>query len=180
MTNLSSRGASGFQAVKRRAIPQTTPNWVHQAPFDLERPLPLVMTPAVPGLQLTAWVQAHLPLIAAALLKHGGILWRNFAIAGVAEFEQVLQLVGGELLDYRDRSSPRSSVQGKIYTSTDHPADQTIFLHSENSYAASWPLKLGFTVSPRLSKGDKPRSPILAECWPELRRKSRQLLPVGG
>src|SRR5207253_3479312 len=52
--------------------------------------------------------------------------------------------VSGELLEYRERSSPRSQVSGNIYTSTDYPSDQSIFLHNEGTYWLAWPLKIFF------------------------------------
>jgi alpha-ketoglutarate-dependent taurine dioxygenase len=50
----------------------------------------------------------------------------------------------GERLEYRDRSSPRHEVGDHVYTSTDHPADQQIFLHNEGTYWLTWPLKISF------------------------------------
>ncbi|MEM6613699.1 MAG: TauD/TfdA family dioxygenase, partial [Cyanobacteria bacterium P01_C01_bin.72] len=49
-----------------------------------------------------------------------------------------------KLLSYQDGSSPRTLLQDNIYTSTDYPASQTIFLHSELSYANTYPLKIYF------------------------------------
>jgi alpha-ketoglutarate-dependent taurine dioxygenase len=106
--------------------------------------LPVLCQPVLEGINLLTWVANNQELINRILLQHGGILFRNFQIKEIAEFENFIQIVSGDLIEYRDRSSPRSTVQGKIYTSTDYPADQSIFLHSENSYAASWPLKIFF------------------------------------
>jgi hypothetical protein len=41
---------------------------------------------------------------------------------------------------------PRRAVasEGNIYTSTDFPAEQSIFLHNENSYQHTWPMKIFF------------------------------------
>jgi len=90
------------------------------------------------------------------LHQHGGILCRHFQV-DVTVFEQFIQTVAGELLEYRDRSSPRSTVQGNLYTSTDYPADQSIWLHSENSYAATWPLKICFFCrTPAAQGGETP------------------------
>lgn len=106
--------------------------------------MPVLCQPVLEGINLLTWVANNQELINRILLQHGGILFRNFQIKEIAEFENFIQIVSGDLIEYRDRSSPRSTVQGKIYTSTDYPADQSIFLHSENSYAASWPLKIFF------------------------------------
>ena len=63
---------------------------------------------------------------------------------GTSEFEQFIQGISGELLDYPYRSTPRSQVMGNIYTSTEYPADQFIPLHNEMAYSSSWPMKIWF------------------------------------
>jgi alpha-ketoglutarate-dependent taurine dioxygenase len=78
------------------------------------------------------------------LLRHGAILFRGFEMNAEAQFQHFIEIVGGELLPYIERSSPRTQVHGNIYTSTDHPPDQSIFLHCENSYQKSWPRKIFF------------------------------------
>jgi len=62
----------------------------------------------------------------------------------VAEFEQFMKSIAGDLLDYSYRSTPRTQVSGRIYTSTEYPAHQTIPLHNEMSYTRRWPMMLGF------------------------------------
>jgi len=52
-------------------------------------------------------------------------------VNGAAEFEQFIQAISGELIEYSYRSTPRSQVSGNIYTSTEYPADQSIPLHNE-------------------------------------------------
>jgi len=60
------------------------------------------------------------------------------------QFEEVIGTVSGRLLDYTYRSTPRTIVSGKIYTSTEYPPHQTIPLHNENSYTRDWPMKIWF------------------------------------
>lgn len=145
MIKLPAHAGSGSpQSRNRQAIQLSTETWVKVAPLASGGSLPLVISPRVKDMSLLHWVAEHTALLQEQLRKHGGILFRGFSIFTVTEFEQVMQTVSGELLDYRDRSSPRSVVEGKIYTSTDYPANQPIFLHSENSYAATWPLKIAF------------------------------------
>lgn len=60
--------------------------------------------------------------------------------------------VSGDLLEYRERSSPRTHVEHNIYTSTEYPAHHPIFLHNENSYAHTWPLNLFSSVPYHLFK----------------------------
>ncbi|GAA6614732.1 TauD/TfdA family dioxygenase [Scytonema sp. NUACC26] len=140
ISNSSQLSFRYLKTVKRKAVSQL----IHTTQLAGENLLPLLIQPTVEGVNLVAWAANNQELIATNLLKHGGILFRNFQLQEVAEFEQFIQTVSGELLEYRDRSSPRSHIQGHIYTSTDYPANQTIYLHNENSYAATWPLKIFF------------------------------------
>jgi alpha-ketoglutarate-dependent taurine dioxygenase len=107
-------------------------------------PLPLVVRPAVKGPNLVEWAAANTSFIESHLLKNGAILFRDSGLTQVREFERMVEAVSGDLLDYSYRSTPRTVVSGKIYSSTEYPAHQSIPLHNENSYSRSWPMKLWF------------------------------------
>lgn len=97
----------------------------------------------------------------AALVDHGGLLLRGFDIGGVDGFNEVVSALAGEPLTYTERSSPRHSIKGKVYTSTDYPPEEEIFLHNENSYQAAWPLTLFFyCVTPPATLGATPLADI--------------------
>lgn len=106
--------------------------------------LPLVLQPARPGVNLVAWAKGHHDVIDEKLKQHGGLLFRGFGLSTVDEFEAAVRAISGDLLEYRERSSPRHAVSDKIYTSTDYPPDQPIFLHNENSYQHTWPMRIFF------------------------------------
>lgn len=143
-------------APKRQAVSLTASELIQVTPL-IPGQIPLVIQPTVDEINLVAWAKSHQALITTQLLKHGGILFRGFQVNGVVEFEQFIRTVAGELLEYRDRSSPRSSVQGNVYTSTDYPANQSIFLHSELSYAHTWPLQISFfCITPAQQGGETP------------------------
>lgn len=106
--------------------------------------LPLVIQPSIEGVDLIQWVSTQTERLEHELHEHGAILFRNFAISTTEQFEQFITASAGSPLEYKERSSPRSQVSGNIYTSTDYPADQPIFLHNENSYQQAWPLRIFF------------------------------------
>jgi alpha-ketoglutarate-dependent taurine dioxygenase len=106
--------------------------------------LPLVIEPARSGVDLLSWAKGSRGFLESSLLKWGGVLLRGFGVNAAADFEKFISTVFGEALEYKERSSPRSTVSGNIYTSTDYPPDQHIFLHNENSYAHTWPAKIFF------------------------------------
>jgi alpha-ketoglutarate-dependent taurine dioxygenase len=106
--------------------------------------LPLLVEPRIGKIDLAAWIGSHREWITDRLSKHGGILFRDFDIREVTEFEALVRALSGELLEYSYRSTPRHSVHGNIYTSTEYPAYQHIPLHNENAYARTWPMKVWF------------------------------------
>lgn len=131
--------------------------------------LPLVVRPAAEGVELSAWAAANRARVEEDVLKHGAILFRDFDLAGVGDFERFTKAVAGGALEYRERSSPRHEVGERIYTSTDYPADESIFPHNEHSYSRTVPLKLLFCcLTPAREGGETP----VADCRRVLRRIS--------
>ncbi|WP_433621090.1 TauD/TfdA family dioxygenase [Nocardia sp. CA-120079] len=94
-------------------------------------------------LDIPEWARRHRAQIRHELARFGVVLLRNITV-DLELFGQIVAAVGGDPLPYRDRSTPRSHVDGNIYTSTEYPADQRIPLHNENSYADVWPALLFF------------------------------------
>jgi alpha-ketoglutarate-dependent taurine dioxygenase len=131
-------------SVRRKTISVSQSNLIKTELIQSKSLLPLVVQPAGERLNLITWAASNRDWIETHLLKHGGILFRNFKINGTTEFEQFIQTISGELLDYSYRSTPRSQVSGKIYTSTEYPASQSIPLHNEMAYSLNWPMKIWF------------------------------------
>ncbi len=106
--------------------------------------VPLIIKPAVKDLSLSTWGATNRDFIERQVLQHGAVLFRDFGLEGVADFERSVRAVSGEIMPYHERSSPRHEVSDKIYTSTDYPPEQSIFPHNEHSYCKSLPLRLSF------------------------------------
>jgi alpha-ketoglutarate-dependent taurine dioxygenase len=130
--------------MKRKAITLGQTQLVKEALPQESASLPLILEPAQKGMSLGAWAASEKESLQKQLARHGAILFRNFQVAEVESFEQFIRGVSGDLLEYHERSSPRHQVSGNVYTSTDYPATQSIFLHNENSYQHTWPLKIFF------------------------------------
>jgi alpha-ketoglutarate-dependent taurine dioxygenase len=146
---------------KRKAVQSSAAEWVKTGLVQPEQQLPLVITPAIDEINLVEWARGNIQEIERQLLAHGAILFRGFAASGIDLLTAFISATSGELLEYTDRSSPRSEIGRNIYTSTDHPADQAIFLHNENSYSSTWPLRIFFfCVTPAQQGGATP----LADC----------------
>jgi alpha-ketoglutarate-dependent taurine dioxygenase len=131
--------------------------------------LPLLIQPKVSGLDLAAWAKGNARLIEQQLLKHGGLLLRGFEAFSISDFEQFMRALCPQLLEYRERSTPRTELGGGIYTSTEYPAHQQIALHNEFSYAYTWPMKIGFLCVTAAAQGGE--TPIADS------RRVWQLLP---
>jgi hypothetical protein len=105
----------------------------------------LLRVQAPPGdREIASFVQAHREQIQSALLEHGAVLLRGFDVHSVEEFARFIDATGLERIDYVYRSTPRTAVAEKIFTATEYPPQQEIFLHNENAYQRDWPLKVAF------------------------------------
>ncbi len=143
-----------------------------------EAGFPLVISPAVAGLLLPEWMESNMELFQNKLATHGAVLFRGFQIDTVEKFERFIQSFNAAPLEYRQRSSPRFAVARNIYHSTTYPADQSINMHSENSYALQWPLKIVFCcIHPATEQGETPiadNRKVLAHLSEATREKFRQ------
>ncbi|HEX6718890.1 MAG TPA: TauD/TfdA family dioxygenase [Pyrinomonadaceae bacterium] len=153
-------GLEKLRTVKRRAVTEGR-GLVTAQPLFTDRALPLLIEPSVSALDPVAWATRNRDFIEAGLRKHGGILFRNFNIKTAEQFAQFMAAIAGELLNYNERSSPRTQVSDHVYTSTDYPSDYSIFVHNENSYQRQWPMKIFFFCeTPAESGGETP----IADC----------------
>jgi cytochrome P450/alpha-ketoglutarate-dependent taurine dioxygenase len=90
------------------------------------------------------WFESNKQLIEEVLCQYGGIVFRDFGINSIADFNKAVHLLVPTLQDYVYRSSPRTKLGGKVYTATEYPCERSIPLHNENSYTDSWPSKIFF------------------------------------
>jgi alpha-ketoglutarate-dependent taurine dioxygenase len=133
---------------------------VREELFAPDQPLPLVMR-AVSPVDSVAWVTENRPLLQKRLDKHGAVLFRGFGSHAVDKFHELACALAGDLLEYKERSSPRHEEGERIYTSTDYPPEYSIYLHNEHSYARSFPMKLFFCcITPAEKGGQTPLADV--------------------
>lgn len=130
------------------------------------------------GIDPGAWLASNPAALAAALDAHGALLLRGFA-CDQASFGPAVERASGTLFAYSFRSTPRSVVDGRVYTSTEYPPDQTIPLHCEMSYAREWPRRLWMLCLRPATLGG---ATTLADCVrvrdripPDIRRRFERL-----
>ncbi|WP_192364679.1 TauD/TfdA family dioxygenase [Mesorhizobium mediterraneum] len=143
MESLKTPSSRSFAAVRPKAVRVSSSDLVRMSALGVGA-LPVVLEPAADGVDLRAWAQANGEQTERLLHSHGGILFRGFGVASLEAYEQITHALCHEIIEYGERSSPRTRLSGRVYTSTDHPSDQPILLHNEQSYTLNWPLKIFF------------------------------------
>lgn len=147
----------GFPGGARQAVPAAPADWVRTV--SPEGALPLEVRAAA-DVGLAGWARSHPEIISGWLARHGAVLFAGFGIR-FEDFPAVAAALAGPPEPYRERSSPRTQLAPGVYSSTDHPADQPIALHNENSYQATFPARLVFCC---LSEADQGGGTPLADC----------------
>ena len=144
-------------SVKPKSVKLSERNIVKETRVSPEMILPIVFQPEYEGVDLVNWSAQNLETIDSRLKQHGALLFRGFDTKSLDSFEQFTTTISSSLMNYGERSSPRHVLSGQIYTSTDHPADQHILLHNEQSYTLNWPMKIWFfCVQPAHEGGRTP------------------------
>ncbi|HVR96263.1 MAG TPA: TauD/TfdA family dioxygenase [Thermoanaerobaculia bacterium] len=153
-------GLKKLSLIGRREVSTSPEDLVRKEQAFEDTGMILKIEPATDGVSLRDWVRNSRADLDALLLRHGGILFRGFQVGPVEEFEGLVrEMSGSELMEYKYRSTPRTEVSGRIYTSTEYPPDQWIPQHNEMSYSREWPLRIAFLcVRTAESGGETPLS----------------------
>jgi alpha-ketoglutarate-dependent taurine dioxygenase len=156
-----------FAAVAAQPLKVGPRDLVRLSPLGEEQRLPLVCEPNVAGLDLVSYAGANRDFLGDLLVRHGAILFRGFDVASADSLQGFVAATAGPALEYTERSSPRSRVSGRIFTSTDYPPEFPIFLHNEQSYNLTFPRGIHFLCLQAAATGGA--TPI-ADCRRVLRR----------
>lgn len=149
------RGATSLFATSPKRV--DTADDLVRFESSAERRLPLLARPSEENVSLADWAAENREQLRSRVHSAGGVLFRGFRLHGPEDFHRVISAIGGEELDYTERSSPRSRVQGNVFTSTDHPADQAINFHNELAYSGRWPMEIFFFChTPAAEGGETP------------------------
>jgi alpha-ketoglutarate-dependent taurine dioxygenase len=165
-----------FKRVKPKAV-SIAPREVVKSELSFDASLPLCFEPQARGaLDLADWARANLLLIEEKLSKHGALLFRNFTVNSVKEFENFAAAVCPSLF-HENGEHPRKSVSGKVYTPVFYPPDRQLLWHNENSFNHRWPMKIFFgCLRPADEGGETPlvdSRQVYERLPPELRDEFR-------
>ena len=156
MTNQDPGGRPPLRPVgraERKSVRLAAEPAVNVQPLLAGSTLPLLIQARSRGLDPVAWAAEHRRQVESSLAAHGGVLFRGFAVEDLVHFRRFVEAIGGEPVEYTNRSTPRTQVEDRIYTSTEYPADQEIPLHNENSYTSTWPMKVFFYCEKQAAEG---------------------------
>ena len=134
LSKLDKLGKLGSLNTARPAEP------VRQAPLQAARAFPLLVEALDPDLDPFAWAGAQREQIHASLRRHGGILFRGFALTTPQEFERFAEIIEPGLYgSYGDL--PKKEGGRNTYRSTPYPEKQMILYHNESAHLEKWPRK---------------------------------------
>jgi alpha-ketoglutarate-dependent taurine dioxygenase len=112
----------------------------------------VVYEPDGRGPDVENWVAEFRPELMKSLRTHGAVLVRG-VVDNAELLNKVAARIGGELLTYTERSTPRTQVSGNVYTSTEYPQNQIIVQHNESAYSDSYPSWLFFACAKAAETG---------------------------
>jgi alpha-ketoglutarate-dependent taurine dioxygenase len=101
--------------------------------------------------------------LAEMLIDRRALVFRGFDVQPES-IDPVLDHLVPNRLPYVHGNSPRTRVQGNLYTSTEYPPRFTISMHNELNYARRWPARLAFYCQQAAPQGGA--TPVLdGELW---------------
>ena len=147
------RKPAGLGTMRRKAVDVS--KLVETSTIDGSA-MPLIVRPAVEGVDLAEWAASHRDEVEGWFNTHGALLFRGFPLDGVEDFERVAGAVAGELFTKYGDLPPEPTSQ-KVYGSTPYPADKMILFHNESSHLPTWPMRQFFyCVVPSETGGTTP------------------------
>lgn len=156
-TDLKEKNLDKFLKIKVRRAEAGERELVAETILDQHYGYPVLVKPGIDGVMLTDWLGENLVAVNEKLARTGALLFRGFNTLSTESFWQFVRTLSPHQMDYVNRTSPRSLVSNKIYTSTEHPADQVIHMHNELSYSRNWPRRILFyCAEPSETGGETP------------------------
>ena len=131
--------------------------------------LPLIINAPAGNSDIREWLKHGKADLEKTLAAHGAVLYRGFDLIDAKALGDLVRNLSSQEFVGTEESSPRSQIEGNVYTSTNYRSDQEIFPHNENSYKRSFPMKLFFYCArPSEVGGETP----VVDCRAVLKRLS--------
>src|SRR5690348_18041036 len=100
---------------KRQSVSAAQGELVQESSLQPDTTLPLVLQPQIEGIDLINWASHHLDYIRERLHKYGAVLFRNFNISSLDEFQRFMATISTEMIEYHEGSSPRTQLKENVY-----------------------------------------------------------------
>ena len=110
-TGLSRQGR--FPGIPRKPAPVADGDLARTSFLEGLDGFPLVVRPAIDGLDAVAWAGAHRDWILHKLYRHGALLFRGFPVRHPDGFSRFARGLCPDLLDYQERAAPRTRGSGQ-------------------------------------------------------------------
>ena len=78
------------------------------------------------------------------LVERGVLVFRGSGVDNPSALQGFCDGLGAQLMDYPRGISPRTAVQGRVYTSTEAPPNVPLPIHTEMSYTSRFPQAIAF------------------------------------
>lgn len=141
-----------FKKSARKTVEIPQGDVVTMEPLSSAQPLPLLIQPAVEGLDLADWASNNRELLESKLLTHGAVFFRGFGIDNVTAFERFALTLCDQLYKENAEHTPVSK-DGSVQTPVFYPPDKQLLWHNENSFNLSWPMKIWFACAKPADEG---------------------------
>jgi alpha-ketoglutarate-dependent taurine dioxygenase len=149
-------GFKKFKSIQPKSVGLPAGELIREGELFAGQPLPLLIEPRVADVDLIEWGRENRTFIEDRLLKHGALLFRGFKVESAYQFERFTMAICDDVAD-DNGELPRSKISGKIYAVSYAPPTHKILWHNENTFCATWPLKLWFYCKlPPRSGGETP------------------------
>ena len=100
MSNFESQVIPALGKGRRKSLSLDQSSLVSFSPMFADRPLPLVCTPSMPGVNLIEWAGQNRALIESKLDQHATLLFRGFNVPDIHAFNQCVDAISGGALEY--------------------------------------------------------------------------------
>lgn len=169
--HISSRGKRSLNSVE---VSQN--ELVEYAFLTEDKHFPLVIRPAMPGVDLLSWASANRELIERAVLKYGGLLFRDFDAASPEYFHDFAKIVGQPPFNFEANIYPRRETdEGSLRAGTTYRPELKLRWHNEDSFDAFfWPRKIMFYSYVEAMEGGETPICDLREMFRRIRPEIRQ------
>lgn len=117
--------------------------------------LPALVEAVRPDTDLAGWLSKEKDRVGRLAHRAGAVLLRGFAVDTAAAFRAAMGALSPHVLDYGERSSPRTEVSQGVYTSTEYAAEERIQPHNEQSYTTNWPVRITFFCEQTATSGGR-------------------------